>query len=65
MNVQEKFEFRNVQIPFSPEMHICESEELRQKRDDAMKIITYYKNKTRAKRDVTCCWFARKSSNTQ
>ena len=76
MNVQEKFKIIIVQMSLSPELHTCESEELKQeKRDDVLhEIITPYENniinarfrrKPRAKNGVTCCWFDQKPSNTQ
>ena len=66
-------------MSFSPEQHTCDSEELKQKEhgwhhDFVHEIITYYKNnqvntwfkrKTRAKRDATCCWFDWKPSDAQ
>ena len=49
MNVQEKFTIRIVQMSFSPELHTCESDELKQRErgqchDFVHEIITHYKS---------------------
>ena len=33
MNLQEKFKIRIVQMSFSPELHTCDCEELKQRED--------------------------------
>ena len=79
MNVQEESKIRIEQMSFSSKLHTCESEELKQREKGQHhvfphKIITHYKSnqvnawyrrKTGAKRDVTCCWFDQKRSNFQ
>ena len=64
MNVHEKFKIRIVQMLFSPELHTCESEELKhrekeQHHDFLHEIITHYKN------NQVNAWFKRNTTNFQ
>ena len=77
--MQEKFKIRVVQMSFSPELHTCKCEELKQREkrwchDFLHEIVTNYKHnqvnaqlrrKMRGKRDVTCCWFDQNPLNAQ
>ena len=75
----ELFHIRIEQMSFSPALHTCESEELKQREegqhhDFLHEIITHYKSKQLntwlrrkmiVKRDVTCCRFDQKPSSAQ
>ena len=73
----EKFKIKIMQMLFSPELHPCDSDELKWRErgwchDFVHEIITHYKKnwvnswfkrKRREKRDATCCCFDWKLSN--